>query len=278
MVGVQEPEDDEHEVALPGGNMSAVVRRGGAVHRTAGPWTPTVHRLLDHLAASGISWLPRPLGLDDQGREVLTYLPGTVPAYPMPAWVWSEQVLVAAAVRLVQLHRASAGFDLTRAVWQLPAHEPVEVVCLNDVAPYNMVFDQDHRLSGFIDVDTASPGPRVWDLAYLAYRLVPLSIGADAGTEIVGTVARRRRLHRLCRSYAAAGDQVEVRPEDVLRTAVDRLHDLAHFTERRAASGADQVAGHAERYRVDAGWVADHLDELGPDLGAAVGTDEAPRT
>ncbi len=58
-----EPDDDsvqwdvssEPEVALAGGNMSDVVRRGQGVHRTAGPWTPTIYRLLDHLHAHGVS-------------------------------------------------------------------------------------------------------------------------------------------------------------------------------------------------------------------------------
>ena len=145
----------EDEEVLTGGNMSTVVRRGATVRRTAGPWTPTVHRLLEHLHAAGATGLPRPLGVDGQGREVLTYLPGTVPAYPMPRWLWAEQVLLDAGARLAEVHRASAGFDRTGAVWQLPAHEPAEVICLNDVAPYNMVFDQAHRLVGLIDVDVA---------------------------------------------------------------------------------------------------------------------------
>lgn len=258
---------DEEEVPLSGGNMSTVVRRGHAVHRIAGPWTPTVHRLLDHLAAAGIDWLPRPLGVDDQGREVLTYLPGTVPAYPMPAWVWSPQVLLDAAGRLARLHQASTGFDLTGAVWQLTSHEPVEVVCLNDVAPYNMVFDDDHQLSGFIDIDTASPGPRVWDLAYLAYRVVPLTPNTDTGAGAPSTAGRRHRLQQLCHAYAAAGDQVELRPRDVLSTAVDRLEDLAAFTDARAAAGAEHVADHAQGYRADAVWVAEHLEDLAEEDG-----------
>ncbi len=266
MVRVHEhqAEADDQEVTLAGGSMSTVARRGGAVHRSAGPWTPTIHRLLHHLAAAGISWLPRPLGVDEQGREVLTYLPGTVPAYPMPPWVWKEEVLLDAAAWLAQIHQAGAGFDLADAVWQLPEHEPAEVICLNDVAPYNMVFDEDRRLCGIIDVDTASPGPRVWDVAYLAYRLVPLS--EDLGTAVLDLAARRRRLHQLCRSYGEAGDQVALRPRDVLTSVVHRLEDLAAFTEARATAGADQVAGHAELYRSDAVWVNEYADELDPEI------------
>ena len=264
MPDVPEDPDDEPETVLTGGNMSVVVRRGQAVHRSAGPWTPTIHRLLDHLGRHGISWVPQPLGLDEQGREVLTYLPGTVPSYPMPGWVWSSDVLGDAGGRLALFHQASADFDVTGAVWQLPSHEPVEVVCVNDVAPYNMVFDDEHRLTGLIDLDTASPGPRVWDLAYLAYRLVPLTQVEDTGAGVLSMAARRARLSLLCRAYAQAGDQVEIGASDVLRTTIDRLDDLAVFTEQRAASGATQVAAHVRAYRDDARWLEEHLDDLQP--------------
>lgn len=264
ITGVHEGVGDDHEVVLTGGNMSTVVRRGDVVHRSAGPWTPTIHRLLNHLGRHEIAWLPRPVGVDEHGREVLTYLPGTVPSYPMPPWVWTERVLADAAERLAQFHQASASFDVTGAVWQIPAREPVEVICLNDVAPYNMVFDQAHQLAGLIDIDTASPGPRVWDLAYLAYRLVPLTEAADTGAGALSMATRRHRLRQLCRSYAGAGDRVDIGARDVLRTAVDRLEDLAAFRARRAAAGSHHVAGHVQTYHDDADWIAQHLEDLRP--------------
>lgn len=250
------------EEALTGGNMTAVVRRGAAVHRTAGPWTPTIHRLLDHLAARGVTWLPRPLGMDDQGREVLTYLPGTVPTYPLPGWVWEDHVLTAAGCWLAETHAAARDLDTTGAVWQAPVHEPAEVVCLNDVAPYNMVFDDAGRLTGWIDVDMASPGPRAWDVAYLAYRLVPLSGQGDTGAGAPDVGRSRRRLARLCEAYGVAGDRVPLDPAHVVEVAVARLHDLAAFTAARAAEGAEHVAAHVRVYRDDAAWVERHAAEL----------------
>ncbi len=38
----------------------------------------------------------------------------------MPAWVWSEHLVLDAASRLAQLHQASASFDTTGAVRQIP--------------------------------------------------------------------------------------------------------------------------------------------------------------
>ncbi len=50
---------DEPEVPLTGGDMTAVVRVGDTVRRTAGPWTPAVHALLRHLRAAGFTQIPR---------------------------------------------------------------------------------------------------------------------------------------------------------------------------------------------------------------------------
>lgn len=207
-----------------------------------------------------------PLGTDGQGREVLTYIPGIVPAYPMPSWVWSEDVLVDAGQRMAALHAASADFDITDSIWQIPAHEPVEVVCINDVAPYNMVFDSDHRVCGWIDVDTASPGPRVWDMAYLAYRIIPLTSASDTGADASDLSRCRTRLAKLCAAYASSGDRVTLEPVNVLQVAVTRLVDLAAFTAERAAAGVNQVAGHVAQYRRDATWITQHLEVLRPQI------------
>ena len=65
------------EIPLLGGNVTeAVVRVGDTVRRPVGEWTPAVHALLHHLEDVGFSAAPRVLGIDAQGREVLTYCEG----------------------------------------------------------------------------------------------------------------------------------------------------------------------------------------------------------
>src|ERR1039457_48578 len=67
------------ETPLSGGNMSSgIVRVGDTVRRPAGPWTPAVHALLSHLHAAGFRGAPRPLGIDERGRET----PSSPPAPP----------------------------------------------------------------------------------------------------------------------------------------------------------------------------------------------------
>ena len=64
------------EVTLPGGRTTGAVLIGDVIHKRASPWTPTVHAVLRHLEQAGFDGAPHALGFDDQGREMLSYLPG----------------------------------------------------------------------------------------------------------------------------------------------------------------------------------------------------------
>ena len=75
------------DMPLVGGNMEPVLLRGDTVVRRASAWTPAVHRLLSRLADADIGGVPRPLAIDGDGTEVLTFVEGEVPIYPLPAWV-----------------------------------------------------------------------------------------------------------------------------------------------------------------------------------------------
>lgn len=241
------PESSPHEEPLTGGNMDPVVRVGDTVRRVSGDWTPAVHELLGALEAAGIDETPRAFGVDDRGREVLSHLPGSVLADAPADVLWAESTLQATAALLRRMHDASV--PLARAdteeprAWRSPVREPNEVVCHNDFAPYNLIA-RNGELSGVIDFDFASPGPRIWDLAYLAYRLVPWADDADAPADL----DRDARLTSLVSAYG-----IDVSPESVRRVAAARLDDLAAFTDARFAETGDAaLLDHAAIYRADA--------------------------
>jgi hypothetical protein len=226
-------EPDDHEQVLTGGNMTAVVRVGDTVRRAAGPWTPTIHAFLRHLRASGFEQVPEPLGIDDRGREIISFLPGAPATYPLPGFAWSDATLGAVARCLRAFHDASLGFVAPPGGrWQWPSHEPAEVICHNDFAPYNLMFE-DGRLTGVIDLDLASPGPRVWDMAYTAYRFVPLTDPANPDAPFPGAEEQARRLAAFCAAY---GD-TSVEPAGVLASAAAKLRELVAFITDRAAAG-----------------------------------------
>jgi len=229
--------------------MGPVVRTGDRVVREAGEWTPAVHRLLRHLRSSGVPGIPEPHGLTSGEREVLDYLDGVVPAYPMPAWAWNSAALVSAAQLLRRIHDATEGVDLD-GPWRSPAHEPAEVICHNDFAPYNLVFDAG-AVVGVIDWDYASPGPRVWDLAYLAYRIVPMTTHRWGDT--VPDADRRERLDRLLGEYGT-----DIAPHELTAVLRERLFELATFSDTAARRlSKPELSEHARGYRHDAA----HLPE-----------------
>lgn len=238
---------------LPGGNMNSVERDGNTVLRTAGSWTPTVHRYLQYLERAGIDWIPRPLAIEG-GRERLSFVAGEVPLYPLPDWVWHESVLIDGARRLRQLHDASVGFGTDGALWQSPAKVPAEVICHNDFAPHNLVF-HDGRITGAIDFDMCSPGPRLWDLAYFATRAVPLT--RDTPSNAPGMEQARARVQLILDNYGSDDSW-----EDVLRVAIIRLWDLADFSREKAVElGKPELNDDAEMYERDAHYLSQNSEE-----------------
>jgi aminoglycoside phosphotransferase (APT) family kinase protein len=221
----------------------------------SGPWSPTVHAYLRHLRANGVDLVPEPFGFDEQGREVLEYLEGEVPAYPLPDAVWTDGFLQDAARILRRIHDASRDLVVPDPVWQQPTRMPAEVVCVNDFAPYDLVV-RGGRIAGVIDLDQASPGPRVRDLAHLAYRLAPLTAPENVDGLPTSPEERGRRLRLIADGYG------DVPPEATLGAVPPLLEDIAVHAE--AAGRPD----HAPLYRTDAARLA--IDAV-PVLRAALG-------
>lgn len=223
----------DDEVVLAGGNMTLVVRVGDTVRRAVGPWTPAIHALLDHLHRNGFTQVPKAIGLDEKSREIISFLPGTVATYPLSEAMLSDRTLTTVAETLRLYHDATANFVPPEDVeWQWPAHEPREVLCHNDFCPYNLMWDGDH-LVGVIDFDTASPGPRVWDMAYTAYRFVPLTGPDNPDVPYPGIGEQRRRLDLFCDAYGVP----EINAARVVATTVRRLRELVAFIVDQATAG-----------------------------------------
>jgi aminoglycoside phosphotransferase (APT) family kinase protein len=158
------------EIPLTGGNASAgVVRVGDTVRRPAGPWTPAVHALLEHLRSVGYPGSPRPLGMDERGREVLEFMPGEVVWPEHVELMEPDQAMLAVGRMIREFHDAVTGFlPPVSAQWQvlIPA-DGAEIIAHHDLAPWNLVVGSQRWT--FIDWDTAAPGTRLWDLAYAAH-------------------------------------------------------------------------------------------------------------
>jgi aminoglycoside phosphotransferase (APT) family kinase protein len=149
--------------------LTPVERSGETIRRTAGEWTPTVHALLEHLQAVGFAAAPRPLGLTD-GTEILGFVPGGQATN-------SDDELGRVGELIRRLHDGTRSFVAPAdAHWQFMVGAPREgaVVCHNDLSPDNTVYEPAGVPSVFIDWDLAAPAPPLWDMAWAAYRFVPL--------------------------------------------------------------------------------------------------------
>jgi hypothetical protein len=248
------------ETVLTGGNISTVVRAGDTVRRPTGPWSPAVHALLTHLAASGYDAAPRTLGSDEQGREILTYLDGDVFDYPMPDRVWDEPTLEAVVLMMRRLHDITAHFTPPpNARWRLQPGAPTSgpVICHNDIAPYNTVFRGGIPVA-FIDWDFATPGPALWDLTHAAWLWVPLDDAPD-----VPALDAPRRLRMLCDAYGLPRDG-----RAAILTTIQRRQQVAHDVivewGTRGVPGFDRLLkdGHHRGKLASMRWLETHRVSL----------------
>ena len=143
---------------MPGGRLSAgVVRIGDTVRRPGSAASSFTAMLLSHLDRAGFDGCPRYLGRDDLGRDVLTFLPGDVPA----KWrAFGDDQVAAAAELLRRFH------DAGRALAGRLGGGPV--VCHHDPGPNNTVF-RAGRPVALIDFDFAAVGDPLEDVGYLAW-------------------------------------------------------------------------------------------------------------
>jgi hypothetical protein len=246
---------------LAGGRTTpGAVRIGTHVHRPVRAWTSAVHAVLRHLEQRGFGGAPRVLGVDDVGREVLTWLEGDTvgDALPWPEWVSGDDALTQVGAWLRRLHDATADFvPPPDAVWFAgQAWRPGLVIGHHDAAPYNAVW-RDGLLVGFVDWDTAGPSSPDFDLAYAALMWVPLLTEGSAWPVVSRPVEdRRRRLHLLLDAYGYDGDR------RAFRTALATRARINASVTRQLAAGGDPVYGALRGQADDLDRTAAEIDAL----------------
>lgn len=251
------------ETLLPGGDLTVVSRVGATVRRPIGPWSPAVHALLLHFEAVGFDGAPRFLGIDDQGREILSYVEGETAFAPVPP---GDDAIVALGQLLRRMHDAQEGFvPPPDASWQRYPDEPEngEVICHNDLFWTNVVFTGEIP-TALIDWDLATPGSRLEDIGSAASYWAPLRTYDQAHEWGLPTDRRGERLRLLCDAYGLDADQ----RADLLDDFVERrrlgheAHRVWGGIERRPGWAKMWDEGSGERILGNIAWVEDHRKEL----------------
>ena len=213
---------NEKEIPLAGGNVNlGVVRVGDTVRRATTKTSPTVHQFLLHLEEKGFAGCPRFWGIDEKGREILSFLEGETGT---PAYIWQAEAPVIAAAKLLRsYHDATLDFAKNDSMnWGItyPDASRHEVICHNDFAPYNFIF-RDQVPVAVIDFDLVGPGPRLRDIAYTSYWLTPLSFGSDDLQRLTELDIQNgsKRLHLFCETYGIRAD----------KPLFDMVHEVLSF-------------------------------------------------
>lgn len=234
--------------ALSGGREGKIFRQENCIVRPANPWTKDVHAFLHYLIANGFTCVPHPMGFAEDGRERVSYVEGIVYNDSLPAEILTDEVLAGVAKLLRRYHDIGGGYmeNLSGAEpWMLPARSPAEVLCHGDFAPYNMTFAEG-KLYGVIDFDTLHPGPRLWDIAYAAYRWVPF-VSETNPDHTFDTANQIRRLKVFADAYGMDPQQRKGLAEMMVR----RVGALVEYMRGEAANGNPDVIRNIEEGHMD---------------------------
>jgi hypothetical protein len=173
------------EIPLLGGQLTpGIVRVGETVRRPPKSNAAFVHDLLLWLESQGFGYAPRFLGADEQGRDILSYLPGE--SWPGSGSTLPDELLVQAAQVIRQFHDLTAGSPLS---------QDHEIVAHNELGPHNTIFQGGH-LIGLIDWDDAAPDTRLRDLANAIYNYVDVGHWANQTAS-----EQARRISLMCAAY-----------------------------------------------------------------------------
>jgi hypothetical protein len=196
-----------NEIDLGGGASGVgVVRVGDTVRRPQRFATGTMREVLQHLERVGFDAAPRWLGVDDQGRDILTWIDGDtfVERGRMHPYIGdpSDRVLFDDA-------QLAAVFALLRRY-----HDTFDgdIVCHGDYGPWNLVW-RDGLPIAVIDFDNAYRGDPADDVGYALRMFVSYGFGPWVPAESV----RRTRV-----ALGAYGRDFDV--PALLMAEYDRAH------------------------------------------------------
>jgi len=240
------------------------------VLRTAGPWSATTLALLRHLERVGFAAAPRVVGsgFADDGREMLSYVPGESPQ-PRP---WSDEGVAAVGRLLRQLHDAASTFEeQPGSVWQpwfgraLPGSDPVISHC--DLGPWNVIAREGLPVA-FVDWEFAGPVDAVWDLAHTAWLNAQLcDDDVSERNGLGGPEDRARQLRLVLDGYGYAVRRRRNFVDKMIEFAVHSARDEAVLAKVTPESGAVDESGYPVLWAVtwrarSASWMLRHRSLL----------------
>lgn len=212
------------EKILKGGQNTTVIKIGNSVHRTMSSNSQFVHEILQFLEKKNYKYSPRYLGIDPEGREVLSFFEGETGH----SITWTKESLIQVITMMRELHDTTFNTDLSGKN---------KVICHRDIAPWNIIFLNNQPV-GFIDFDGAEPGSRTDDLAYFIW--TALEVGARSNDQNIFD-----KIIILCKSYG------EIDPEKFITSLVQEQRKVLKHRKYLAAHSDKQELQIFSRERVN---------------------------
>ena len=150
----------EEEILKGGENSSSIVRIGNYVHRSSQGNRKLYNEVLKHLESHGFRYSPKIYGLDDSGRDILSFIPGST----MLGIPFSLSQLQACVRILKEFHDYCS---------LLTSKGVKETICHRDFSPWNVIFLHEMPV-GIIDFDEVTPGNRIEDFAYFLWTFLDI--------------------------------------------------------------------------------------------------------
>lgn len=235
------------------------------VLRPARPWTRTVHALLRHLRAQGLTSVPEPVGIKGD-VEGLRFIPGDS---GRDAWQHQRSLdgVRSAAALLREIHDATRGFaEEGRGQWAFPPEPGADVVCHGDPGPWNFVWDGDTAVA-LVDWDFARPGPGLDDVAYALEYFTPFRSDEIACDQIDGLHHEQPpdRAVRMAAFASAYGlESVQGMVDRVISRQLDDIGHVQDLAERGLEPQRTWVEhGYLDELQGRVRWSRDHRHLFG---------------
>lgn len=220
---------------MGGATADGVVRIGDTVRRPRQHSTQLMRDVLHHLERAGFDAAPRWLGIDEEGRDVLSWVDGDTftdrsQMHPYigdpPVRIEFSDEQVGGAMRLLRRYHETFGDD---------------VICHGDFGPWNIVWREGMPYA-VIDFDDAHRGAAADDVAYALRMFIGYGFAVADPDELV------RRTFAALAAYGAGFDVPSI---------LSREYDLAE--ERCRRNGWDRQLA---RLAVERAWLAANADRL----------------
>lgn len=223
------------EEALEGGNTTpGVVKSGDSVRRPRGRRSMFTAKVLRDLNARNYHWAPQYLGVDEEGRDVLSFIEGATTSHPSER---DERCYAVVGRILRELHELTRGTELAAGG---------ACIVHGDPGPFNVIM-RDGMPVALIDWDSAHAGDPLTDVGYAGWTWCIQAVGH------VPVEEQARRLREFARGYDAA------LPPNALIDAVERAQ--LHIVQVEGRNMDDPSLSEARRAHARAAveWAAnDH--------------------